>query len=342
MPNLASENESSNTSHPSSSTKSTTRGNALVRLCVLLGLLASIVTLFSFGASYHWSLDLLVNMRSQLALGLAIVVVPLAVFQKWRHVLVFTICCAINLADVVPLYLPAESSPPSGPSPADGSSSDLTVLSANVLSSNANKQGYIDYLRNQQADLVLLLELDVEWARIARELADEYPYQLVRPRGDNFGLALLSRYELVDARLDPLSSGLPTIIADVQVGEPKITVIGTHPLPPIGTARFKSRNTQLLAVAEKVRDAEYPVILCGDLNVTPWSPAFKNLLDHSGLRDARKGFGLQSTWPAKPWPIAIPIDHVLVSPSISVTSFSAGPLIGSDHRPVRAELKLPR
>jgi endonuclease/exonuclease/phosphatase (EEP) superfamily protein YafD len=209
------------------------------------------------------------------------------------------------------------------------------------LSSNPDKQGYIKYLRQQNADLILLLEVDLDWARAARELSDEYPHQLVRPRGDNFGLALFSRYELVDARVDPLTSGLPTIIANVQLDDHQVTFIGSHPLPPIGTERFESRNTQIKALSTKVRESERPVILCGDLNTTPWSPSFKELLATSELCDARVGFGLQPTWPAKPWPFAIPIDHILISPEITATSFSVGPLLGSDHRAVKAELNIP-
>jgi endonuclease/exonuclease/phosphatase (EEP) superfamily protein YafD len=308
--------------------------NVVVRLCVLCGLLASLATLLSFGARYHWVLDLFVNMRSQLALGLTLATVPLLFYRNWRHVLVFTICLLVNLADVVPLYL----SPTVDP--ATGQMRELTVLSGNVLSSNGNKRGYLDYLRKQKADLVLLLEVDPAWAEAASQLSDEYPYQIVSPRRDNFGLALFSRYELVDARVD-LTLGLPTIVADVKIDGSRITFIGTHPLPPVGAERFEIRNTQLSALATRIQKLEHPVVLCGDLNTTPWSPAFKELLARGGLRDARVGFGLQSTWPAIPWPIAIPIDHILVSPQLTVTKFSAGPLIGSDHRPVQAKILIP-
>jgi endonuclease/exonuclease/phosphatase (EEP) superfamily protein YafD len=330
-----------NSSDPTTDqTQPSSFATGLVRLCVLCGLLGSLATLLSFAARHHWSLDLLVNMRSQLALGLAIVTLPLLAFRKWRHVLVFTICLLVNLVEVVPFYLAPAARPLSASSPARKGQT-LTVLSGNVLSSNPDKQGYIKYLRQQNADLILLLEVDLDWARAARELSDEYPHQLVRPRGDNFGLALFSRYELVDARVDPLTSGLPTIIANVQLDDHQVTFIGSHPLPPIGTERFESRNTQIKALSTKVRESERPVILCGDLNTTPWSPSFKELLATSELCDARVGFGLQPTWPAKPWPFAIPIDHILISPEITATSFSVGPLLGSDHRAVKAELNIP-
>lgn len=77
----------------------------------------------------------------------------------------------------------------------------------------------------------------------------------------------------------------------------------------------------------------------GDLNATPWSPRFRDLVAAAGLRQARRGFGLQASWGPRPLPWALlPIDHVLLRGPWQVRSFRAGPRLGSDHRPVVAEL----
>jgi endonuclease/exonuclease/phosphatase (EEP) superfamily protein YafD len=38
---------------------------------------------------------------------------------------------------------------------------------------------------------------------------------------------------------------------------------------------------------------------------------------------------------------SIPIDHCFISPSIAVTDVRTGPDVGSDHRPIIVDLRLP-
>jgi endonuclease/exonuclease/phosphatase family metal-dependent hydrolase len=82
------------------------------------------------------------------------------------------------------------------------------------------------------------------------------------------------------------------------------------------------------------------VVLLGDLNLTPYSPPFDRLLGDSGLRDVMQGQGWQPTWRAGFWPLALRIDHVLVSSDLCVEDATVGPTVGSDHRPVLARLRL--
>ena len=81
-------------------------------------------------------------------------------------------------------------------------------------------------------------------------------------------------------------------------------------------------------------------MLLGDLNATPWSPAFRSLLRNSDLRDSRQGFGIHSTWPSGTWIMRVPLDHILVSGQVAVHSRVVGPDVGSDHRGVVVEFSL--
>ena len=80
------------------------------------------------------------------------------------------------------------------------------------------------------------------------------------------------------------------------------------------------------------------MIVIGDLNLTPWSPRFRALLDDGGLGDSRVGFGHHATWPVWFPLLLIPIDHVLADPEIKVYRREVGPAVGSDHYPVLVEL----
>jgi endonuclease/exonuclease/phosphatase (EEP) superfamily protein YafD len=77
----------------------------------------------------------------------------------------------------------------------------------------------------------------------------------------------------------------------------------------------------------------------GDLNVTPWSPTFRDLLQAPGLVDTARGRGLRGTWPVCLPGMRIPIDHCLVSGDLQVLDRQVGPGVGSDHFPVMADLQ---
>ena len=70
---------------------------------------------------------------------------------------------------------------------------------------------------------------------------------------------------------------------------------------------------QLERVGEIAEGCDGPVVVVGDLNITPFSPSFRRLCDAGRLRDARVGHGIQPSWPAGRWMLSIPIDHGLVS-----------------------------
>jgi endonuclease/exonuclease/phosphatase (EEP) superfamily protein YafD len=78
--------------------------------------------------------------------------------------------------------------------------------------------------------------------------------------------------------------------------------------------------------------------------MTPWSYRLQRLLASAGLR--RHATFLRS-WPTHLYPqLRLPapaflIDHVLSTPDIRSVSIRTGPVVGSDHLPVIAQLRLP-
>jgi endonuclease/exonuclease/phosphatase family metal-dependent hydrolase len=96
---------------------------------------------------------------------------------------------------------------------------------------------------------------------------------------------------------------------------------------------FRERSGQVTTIVEAY--AAEALVIAGDFNCTPLSPAFRFL--RRGLRSAT---WLARTWPAQA-PIA-PIDHILYRGQLGVVHASAwrgGPArVASDHLPVVAEL----
>jgi endonuclease/exonuclease/phosphatase family metal-dependent hydrolase len=162
------------------------------------------------------------------------------------------------------------------------------------------------------------------------------------PRDDPYGIALLSRWPIDDVQpADFANDGLPSLVANVDVRGRKLQVIALHTRWPVVPEMQVARDLALQRAAALALTQPESTILLGDLNLTPYAPAFARLVTESGLRDALAGEAWRPTWQAGFWPLALPIDHVLVPPGSCVTAHEIGPYVGSDHRPLQVTLRLP-
>jgi endonuclease/exonuclease/phosphatase (EEP) superfamily protein YafD len=101
------------------------------------------------------------------------------------------------------------------------------------------------------------------------------------------------------------------------------------------------RDLAVSRLAQEIRQHPGPWIAGGDFNLTPYSPVFRVLLEESGLQETRSRGAWAPSWLADFWPLAMRIDHVLVTRELCSEPSEVGPEIGSDHRPVRVRLHLP-
>jgi endonuclease/exonuclease/phosphatase (EEP) superfamily protein YafD len=305
----------------------------LVPLSIVVVLVAGAGTLLGFAARHDWRLELACHPRVQYWWALAAAFCMLA----WtRHRILAFVAFALavtNLVLIAPLYF--------GPASRAKVGAPLRAMSLNVHYLNEDYGSTIELILREQPDFVLLVEVTREWAKAMEFLNPEYPYRHVHASDNGGGLAFYSRHEIKDVQLERRDWEGPTMVALVETPEGPLTIFGVHPHSPKSVNTFESRNRQLEHVAELARGTAGPVVLMGDLNMTSWSPYFGDLLAASQLRDSRRGFGVEPSWPWLPGAIfRIPIDHCLVSPGVSVLSRWIGPAVGSDHRPVFIEFAL--
>jgi len=217
----------------------------------------------------------------------------------------------------------------------------VTVAAANVLYSNSQREPLLDWLETRPADIVILQEVTEAWARdLAARTA--YPNQHLLPREDAYGIGVLSRWPLeAVSPVDLAGDGLPSITGVALVGTQRVRFLGMHTRWPVVPSLARLRDEALRGAADLAQASDLPMVMLGDLNVTPDSPAFERLLHSSALRDALAGRQWRPTWQADFWPLALRIDHILVSPGMCVEQASVGPPVGSDHLPVLARLRLP-
>jgi endonuclease/exonuclease/phosphatase (EEP) superfamily protein YafD len=283
-------------------------------------------TLLGFFGKLFWIFDLFSHFRVQY-MQLCLLMVGFSIWKRLnKRAIIFTALACLNYAFVLPLYFGKPSPAPERPARA---------MLMNLNAGNGNTAQVLKAITAAGPDILLLEEVTPKWADALKGLDKEYAHRLARPREDCFGIMLLSKYPLAHMKEHDIgNSGVPTLTAVAYTPGGEISVIGTHPVPPVGPAYSKSRNRQLAGLSELVKEQKYPVLLIGDLNTTPWSHHFSKLARSTGLKNSMKGFGFQPTWPANiPW-VRIPIDHVLHTPEITVHNRVIGGNIGSDHFPV--------
>jgi endonuclease/exonuclease/phosphatase (EEP) superfamily protein YafD len=108
---------------------------------------------------------------------------------------------------------------------------------------------------------------------------------------------------------------------------------------------YDDRLEQARLLARQLGPAVRPRIVAGDLNAPEASPVVQALLA-TGLRDAHsaagRGYGFTYGQAMRVARSFLRIDHILVSAGIEVTACAVGGGEASEHRPVIAELRLPR
>ena len=222
----------------------------------------------------------------------------------------------------------------------------LRLFSANVLYVNTYLDGIAAELRDVDPDVVVLQELTAP-ALAALEGAgslEGFPHRWLNPRPDHMGTAILSRLRLEDAETWT-SAGGQMARATVIVGEHRLRLYNVHTRAPFGPGGQAIWNTQLAALADVVRSEPGPLVLVGDFNAACGHGPFRRLLD-AGVREAhtvRRRWWV-TTWPSdrRLVPALARIDHVLASPHVAVLEVGEGAGVGSDHRPVFADLAVRR
>jgi endonuclease/exonuclease/phosphatase (EEP) superfamily protein YafD len=234
----------------------------------------------------------------------------------------------------------------------------LKILSANVWQLAEGHERTVETLMASDADIIGLVEVTPNWRTALAPLIAKYPYHVdCRESGPKCQILLLSKLPIEKLFAGRIWRATP-IVASAELmwnGRP-FTVVVTHlfrPLAPSDESKygeddpaFSAYLAQPLPLSRQAGQAglfaKYlnrqpdDLILMGDFNSTPWSRVQRAFRERTHL-DSQAGW--VSSWPSfLPWPLRVPIDHVLARGHLVVTQFSAGPETDSDHLPVIAEI----
>jgi vancomycin resistance protein VanJ len=262
----------------------------------------------------------------------------------------------------VPYYVPRSTDALTGTS--------LKVLTFNVWGNNHDLAQVENWLRAEDADVVLLQEISPTYATDRLPgLLDLYPYQEAQPDDTRSGGNItLSKYPILS--IDYIDLGIRNtpwplrMVIDVE-GQ-AVAVYNIHLAWPGGYPRLpvprrldnlyvrvllgfndRLRNRQITQLLEHLKSETLPYIVGGDFNTSDSSATYSQIAAqmHDSFREA--GFGFGGSWPVSSVrglpsfvPPLIRIDYIWHSDQFTAIDARQGPPLGSDHLAVVATLLL--
>ncbi len=324
----------------------------------LLGVLLYLGLRFVFGGRFWW-LALLNDFAMLLFLPLPIVLLFGGVFRlRW----VLRVGLGLGLLGGLwfgPYFLPR--------SKVVSTASTLQIVTFNVWGHNAQLAAVQAWLRELDADVVLLQEVPEHYATDGiPELVDLYPYQVTQPPAERWwGNLLLSRYPILSMERLP-GDGVPAQQRFViDFNDQIVAVYNVHLAMPVrDSSRFpflkggfildvalrydaSARDAEIRRLLELLETETYPFIVAGDFNMSEQAVIYKEVaaLMKDAFREAAVGWG--GSWPvsvvdALPefLPPLLRVDYIWYGAHFRAIEAHRGPKLGSDHLPFFAVLEL--
>jgi len=309
-------------------------GRSFARGVFLLALPPLAIALLPFWADEHWTLDLASHFALPCTLALLGAATLMLLCLRVRTALCFVAVAAIPGYGLAPLYLPTTNLGLQADGPR------LRVAIANAYVGNPTPQRLRAWIEQEDPDAFAVLEYTAEHQRTLAPLHPRYPHRLEASEESPFGIALFSKLPLLEPRKASIGAPFSTaLFAVVEWNGARVGIMVAHPPPPISEDYARMRDDGLAQLATETANLPTDRILLADCNATRWSKPMRAAMTELSLRDSAEGLGFQGSWPARlPWPLRLPIDHVLVSTRFVVTRRDLGPDVGSDHLPVVVEV----
>jgi endonuclease/exonuclease/phosphatase family metal-dependent hydrolase len=216
-----------------------------------------------------------------------------------------------------------------------------------VLGNRQNVERITQFIRDQDPDLVGLIEVDTGSIRtrkvnqaeqIARAIGHYSVYQckyganslnqllpIVRKQGN----ALLAAPRVHGERFHYFDKGIKRLIIELELEECAVFLVHL-------SLKYRHRQAQLRTLHDLVQDSKKPVIIAGDFNTFWGEHEIYLFMKATGLRSA-------NTKSMPSYPSHSPrkeLDFVLYSAGITVTEFSIPRVQFSDHLPLICDFEV--
>jgi endonuclease/exonuclease/phosphatase (EEP) superfamily protein YafD len=194
-------------------------------------------------------------------------------------------------------------------------------------------------------DVIVLLEATPDFQKLVDTLTPQFPYQALGLINSPFGLAVLSRWPIVETKKFSTDAELyPQFqlrLKGEEVGE--FTLFALHAPPPFSSTYEIAHKKILTELSDRLQQRKYPALVVGDLNTTSFSDRYERLMRDTGLNDTAGISPWATTWPSYfvnyLSALGIRIDHCLISTSFSLVERARLEDLGSDHLPTKIILQ---
>lgn len=300
----------------------------ILQFTYLISFTSCVLTILGRFGHNRMFLDILSNFNFQFFIvNLICVIILVLAKKKWLPALL-TIFMLLSYHPIIKAILEPTLQ-------RNDSQKTTSVTSINLLGENSDHDKVKSFINEKDPEILILQEYTESWdSTLLPTLTRNYPFQKAHPRKDNLGICVCSKVAPESSQIIYLSEdNIPSILCEYNINNKKVAVLAVHLLPPKSIAEYQIRNKHLNAIAELSKTYNSFMVI-GDLNITPYSSHFIEVLNTSDLVDSRKGFGMQASWPTWSFLFWIPIDHCLHTSDIKIIDRKIGPNVGSDHYPV--------
>ena len=252
------------------------------------------------------------------------------------------------------------------------SENDFVVMSYNVRLFNlfewlpdADVSKEIQVFINEKNPDILCIQ---EFSYAADIDLKVYPHRYIFMQGNKIrtGQAIFSKFPIIDeGNLVFPKSNNNVIFADIKKGKDIIRVYNMHLQsikisPDVNeisenideinqeksqvvarriSRAFRKQQQQAEIIMNHKKDCAYPIIICGDMNNSPFSYVYRSVKGklNDAFEEAGSGFG--KTYNFRYYPMRI--DYIFADPTIKVKSFESFPdFVNSDHYPIMTRLSI--
>jgi endonuclease/exonuclease/phosphatase (EEP) superfamily protein YafD len=218
----------------------------------------------------------------------------------------------------------------------------FSLMVMNVYMHNNNVEKAIEIILKERPDILIAVETNHSWNNKLGVLKKDYPFYVLVPLENTYGMALYSKLRLINPEVRYINSDdVPSIFTEVQMPDKnKFRLYAVHPKPPVpGHSNSSSqRDVELISIGKETRKHEGPIVVAGDLNDVAWSVTTRLFQRFSELLDPRIGRGMFNTFNAQYKLLRWPLDHIFHSDHFQLAGLKTLPYFGSDHFPICAKL----
>lgn len=238
---------------------------------------------------------------------------------------------------------------PNAPVEAQANDIPLRVMSYNLYAGNSLPAEYIGIIRETNADIIALQELNFPQADILlEEFGDTYPYTAFHAGNGTHGQGFMSRYPIIEDdywRYEFLRYALGHQRVVLQIDEAtQLTVYNVHPSHPGMQGEIfnpEYRSQEIADLLDRTTQEPNPLVMLGDFNMPDFSEDYRAIRNHFEDAFFNAGFGFGWTFPVTEQfnSAFLRLDYIFYSEQLAVQSaFVNVEYTGSDHHNLYADM----